>query len=191
MELVERIEQLIEQTDKPSYKVLKEIGLPHSALFAWKKGSSPSLSALVKVAQYFNVTTDYLLGIGKGEYKPMLPMFNEMQAIWEELYDKNDPEWQNATMQDILKPTLNEMRSFLEHKERYDYLIAKFRNNEEFTPHEASELIDYDDDNAQGLWRVFDLIDKKKYGIKDGETFSLSSCGGSTRVIKNKGGNTR
>lgn len=39
-----------------------DLGLSNSAISEWKKGKAkPSLEAVVKIARYFGVTTDYLL----------------------------------------------------------------------------------------------------------------------------------
>lgn len=42
--------------------VLKELGISTSKGTAWKNGSTPNGEILSKLAAYFNVTTDYLLG---------------------------------------------------------------------------------------------------------------------------------
>ena len=53
-----------EHNDTPS-KVLKDIGLNPNTIADWKKGKGkPSADAIVKFAQYYNVSTDYLL-LGK------------------------------------------------------------------------------------------------------------------------------
>lgn len=38
-------------------------GCSRSAPYGWKKGSSPSADIVIKAAQHFSVTTDYLLGL--------------------------------------------------------------------------------------------------------------------------------
>lgn len=40
----------------------KEIGLPSSSVTHWKDGAIPRIKTVQKVADYFGVTTDYLLG---------------------------------------------------------------------------------------------------------------------------------
>lgn len=61
--MVERIKKLIASTGTSTSKVLQEINLPGSAITEWSKGKAkPSLDALIKIADYFNVSVDYLLG---------------------------------------------------------------------------------------------------------------------------------
>lgn len=53
-----------EHNDSPS-KVLKDIGLNPNTIADWKKGKGrPSTDAIIKFAEYYHVTTDYLL-LGK------------------------------------------------------------------------------------------------------------------------------
>lgn len=49
------------QNKKPS-PVAQELGFSSAAVTKWKKGTLPSTTALYKIADYFNVTVDYLLG---------------------------------------------------------------------------------------------------------------------------------
>ena len=48
--------------ESPS-RVAKKIGLSNAAASGWKNGKTPSQVTIVKLANYFNVTTDYILGI--------------------------------------------------------------------------------------------------------------------------------
>lgn len=61
---VERIFTLIEKNKTTAADVAKENGLPKSAFTNWKMGrSKPSTEAIAKLAVYFGVTSDYLLGL--------------------------------------------------------------------------------------------------------------------------------
>lgn len=42
--------------------VAKEIGIPSGSVTDWKKGRIPRDGTLIKIADYFNVSIDYLLG---------------------------------------------------------------------------------------------------------------------------------
>ena len=45
-------------------KLAKEIGVTQKAIDFWEKGvNEPKASYIIKLAKYFQVTTDYLLGI--------------------------------------------------------------------------------------------------------------------------------
>lgn len=43
--------------------VTKELNMSTSKVTAWKNGTIPNGTILIKIAQYFNVSTDYLLGL--------------------------------------------------------------------------------------------------------------------------------
>ncbi len=61
-ETTKRILELMEQRGDTAYSLEKNIELPISTVAAWKKGKfKPSADAITKVAQYYNVSTDYLL----------------------------------------------------------------------------------------------------------------------------------
>lgn len=60
---VERIQTLLKQNKISVNKISKEIGLNSTFFSAWKAGrAKPSTEALMKIANYFNVSVDYLLG---------------------------------------------------------------------------------------------------------------------------------
>lgn len=44
------------------YKACERVGLNRSAVAKWKKGAIPSGATLNKIAEYFGVSVDYLLG---------------------------------------------------------------------------------------------------------------------------------
>ena len=50
-----------EHNIKPN-TVAKEIGIPSGSVTDWKKGRIPRDGTLIKIADYFNVSIDYLLG---------------------------------------------------------------------------------------------------------------------------------
>jgi transcriptional regulator with XRE-family HTH domain len=63
MSTTERILGLISENGITAKKLTLETGLPHSTITEWKKGrNNPSAEAIKKIAAYFNVSTDYLLG---------------------------------------------------------------------------------------------------------------------------------
>ena len=43
-------------------RMAEEIGLSNAAPTSWRKGSTPKLSTLEKIADYFDVSVDYLRG---------------------------------------------------------------------------------------------------------------------------------
>lgn len=65
--MYEVFEQLLQKYGVTSYKVAKEAGVTQTALSNWKSGrSTPTTKTLQKIADYFNVTVDYLI-TGKNE----------------------------------------------------------------------------------------------------------------------------
>ena len=62
---IQRILHLIELADITAKTLTQEAGLSHSAISEWKKGKAkPSADALVRIAEYFEVPIEYLLGMG-------------------------------------------------------------------------------------------------------------------------------
>lgn len=61
MTLVERIRALARQRDLSLPKLEVELGLGNGTISRWKT-SSPNTDKLQKIADYFNVSMDYLLG---------------------------------------------------------------------------------------------------------------------------------
>jgi transcriptional regulator with XRE-family HTH domain len=61
MNLLERIKKLAKQKDISIYQLEEEIDIGRNTIYQWNK-RTPSADKLQKVADYFNVSTDYLLG---------------------------------------------------------------------------------------------------------------------------------
>ena len=55
-------EELCEKNNTTPNKVAKDLGLSNATTTKWKKGATPQGKTLAKVADYFDVSTDYLLG---------------------------------------------------------------------------------------------------------------------------------
>jgi len=58
----ERFEQLCYANNTTTTKVTKDLGYSTGSLSHWKKGGVPKGDIIVRLADYFGVTTDYLLG---------------------------------------------------------------------------------------------------------------------------------
>lgn len=63
MEISERILLLLEENKITAYEVAKNLELSESTFSKWKKQptSGISIEAIVKIADYFGVTCDYLI----------------------------------------------------------------------------------------------------------------------------------
>lgn len=58
-----RLKKLCDDRGISPYKACTDVGLNRAAVAKWKKGSRPNGATAVKLADYFGVSTDYLLGI--------------------------------------------------------------------------------------------------------------------------------
>ena len=58
----DRLKKLCDEKGISAYKACTDIGLNRAAVAKWKNGSTPSGTTAAKLADYFGVTTDYLLG---------------------------------------------------------------------------------------------------------------------------------
>lgn len=57
-----RFENLCKKTRVKPSNVAVETDIPVGSITAWKKGTEPNTKALKRIANYFNVSIDYLLG---------------------------------------------------------------------------------------------------------------------------------
>jgi transcriptional regulator with XRE-family HTH domain len=89
---MKKLFELLNATQKGQGKLEKEIGIPNGSISQWSKGSfKPSMSALIKIADYFNVSIDYLVG----REKPatiMSQMPSEITDMWKKLDEMQQAE---------------------------------------------------------------------------------------------------
>lgn len=79
MEFSEIICKLLESRNVTAYKLSKETGISQRLIGYWKKGvNTPSSQNLQKLADYFNVSVDYLLS-GEEAPQPKPSESNEVQ----------------------------------------------------------------------------------------------------------------
>lgn len=89
--------KLLEERGVTPYRIYKETGVPQSSLSEWKRGNSmPKIDKMIKIADYFGVSVDYLLGNEQKE-KPITDESNELDNIYLDLAkdaqkNKIDPE---------------------------------------------------------------------------------------------------
>lgn len=63
MLFLQRLHDLIDAAGITNNKLLTDIGINKSAIFSWEtRGTIPSGEIIAKIADYFHVSTDYLLG---------------------------------------------------------------------------------------------------------------------------------
>ena len=82
----ERLEALLKAHHTTVYRLSKDTGISPSTFSDWKSGrSSPKADKLRRIAEYFGISTDTLLGGGAGETSD-LSVFLSVKA------KKNDPD---------------------------------------------------------------------------------------------------
>ncbi len=59
---LERLEELLEEQGITKYKLSRDLNLSNSTIWNWQNGCQPTADKLIKLADYFEVSTDYLLG---------------------------------------------------------------------------------------------------------------------------------
>ena len=120
--VVDRIFQLKEERNLTSKDVEVGAGLANSSLSQWKKGKGkPSLENIIKVASYFNVSTDYLLCLsdeknGRGETDKSL---SEEEKLLLRAYN-------NATVHDKFRIIQICMNSLDENIKKYGDLFLNY-----------------------------------------------------------------
>lgn len=112
--MYEIFEQLLQKHNVTPYKVSKATGIPQSTLSEWKRGrSTPKSGTMQKIADYFDVSLDYLMGRSEpptatDKNNNTIVLDDDALELLEEL--KNRPEMKTlfsvskkATKADILK----------------------------------------------------------------------------------------
>jgi transcriptional regulator with XRE-family HTH domain len=66
--------ELCSAVNKKPNAVCKELGFSNATATHWKKGKQPGASSLERIAEYFNVSVDYLLGTTKGKKNKATPL---------------------------------------------------------------------------------------------------------------------
>ncbi len=62
----ERLKELRIDNNLSQEQLAKAVGLSHTAIVYWENGQRvPNANAVIVLAEYFEVTTDYLLGVEK------------------------------------------------------------------------------------------------------------------------------
>lgn len=74
---IDVIESLCKANNTSVTAVCKELGISTSKPTAWRNGSTPNAKFVILFAEYFGVTTDYLLGVSS------MPVSNDKKALIE------------------------------------------------------------------------------------------------------------
>lgn len=62
-----RLKELKNQSSQPQSKIASDLGLTPQAFSYYINGREPNFDILTRIAKYFNVTTDYLLGLSSSK----------------------------------------------------------------------------------------------------------------------------
>lgn len=85
--MYEIFEELLVKNNVSTYKVSKETGIAQSVFSSWKNGiSTPKQDKLQKIADYFHVTVDYLMGIERDQNINYY-LNDETRKIAQEVFD--------------------------------------------------------------------------------------------------------
>lgn len=130
----ERYAELCKSIGETPNSVAKAVGASSGSVTAWKNGTEPRYSTVVKIADYLGVSTDYLLGIAK-EYKkaPTLTAKDErdiaktLESVMADLEHSGDLMFDGNPMSDEARESI---RSAL----KLGLEAAKLKNKEIYTP---------------------------------------------------------
>lgn len=130
-------EQLLQQNGVTSYKVAKEAGVTQTALSNWKSGrSTPTTKTLQKIADYFDVSIDYLM-TGKKNFNNTEDILNpkDEKDIAKRL-EKTLSDLENTQEALMFSGELldDETRELLKASLENSIRIAKINAKQKFTP---------------------------------------------------------
>lgn len=129
--MYERFEQLLRERGVSAYRVAKDTGISHSMFSEWKSGKySPKLARLKKIADYFEVSVEWLLGntdikhlpnennvviVEKDDFsaheKNFIEMYRQLPKEFQKLLDENLKAYYNISLKDKLNDVQNEEKA--------------------------------------------------------------------------------
>lgn len=98
--LYQRIKELCEENKISIRKLEDDLGMGHAHIVKFNGSRSPNLTSLEKIAAYFNVSIDYLIGRTDIQNLPDNP--NNDVLSFQRAYARSDPERQQEMM-NVLK----------------------------------------------------------------------------------------
>ncbi|MCM1289458.1 MAG: helix-turn-helix domain-containing protein [Corallococcus sp.] len=88
----ERLQELLDTSDINAFALSKRINCGHSSIHRYLNGENPSLDNLIKIADYFQCSTDFLLGLTDEYVKEnylAVPPFSERLRFLLKYYNKS------------------------------------------------------------------------------------------------------
>ncbi|WP_439412687.1 helix-turn-helix domain-containing protein [Enterobacter ludwigii] len=139
--MYEIFEQLLKEHNVTAYRVAKETGITTATLTSWKQGKyTPKQEKLQKIADYFGVTVDYLLGASQektnsSEEKPYYELTNKDEAdIAKELQRMMERLDSNSSLAFMGEPMDDEDRELLRISLENTLRMSKEMAKKKFTP---------------------------------------------------------
>lgn len=72
-QFTKRLKELLQESGKTQKEICDELGISKQKMSKWKTGyNEPCLNEVIMLAKYFDVTTDYLLGVDEYERGSMI-----------------------------------------------------------------------------------------------------------------------
>lgn len=102
----EQYSRLCKERGMSANGAAKIIGVSSATVTQWKTGSLPQQKTLERVAEYFGVSADYLLGYTDEKGKPAAQMGDELSPEFASLFSRLTPEQKElvlATMRELAK----------------------------------------------------------------------------------------
>lgn len=132
----ERFYKLCEENKKKPLQIVNQLNIAAGSITKWKNGAIPSGSNLCLIADYFNVSVDYLLGrttIKENEYED----FDFIYGIYEGILKEKNGDLKLKIL--FMKLGMNEKNA-----ENATYIIKHLKTNQEPIKIENVEITDED-----------------------------------------------
>ncbi|MGF7407650.1 helix-turn-helix domain-containing protein [Lactococcus lactis] len=103
--LYERLQELIKKSNKSMNQIERELGYPRNTISSYKR-QNPSTKRLDELAEYFNVSVDYLLGRENIQNSDYSDEENELIAAFRMEREDMTPDEQvkfNKAVKDLMK----------------------------------------------------------------------------------------
>jgi transcriptional regulator with XRE-family HTH domain len=59
---LQRLDELIQERGITEHRLMRETGIAKSCVWNWRQGCQPTIDKVAKIADYFQVSIDYLVG---------------------------------------------------------------------------------------------------------------------------------
>ncbi|MEK5181386.1 helix-turn-helix transcriptional regulator [Paenibacillus odorifer] len=144
--MYEKFEDLLNQHGTTAYRVAKDTGITTSTLTSWKQGKyTPKREKLQKIADYFGVTVNYLMGVSEEsketqEDKPYYALSEKDERdIAKELEKMMNDLNSNASFAFMGEPMDDEDRELLRISLENTLRMSKEMAKKKFTPKKFRE----------------------------------------------------